>query len=124
MCQPWVSSSGTSHQFVISLLCQFDIALGSSLRFLLEGVKHIHSLFHSSRIDHAICAEFIPNTNFFDTLADRRHGLEIVRSLSVLHFLELIACVLPGILGKLTYGLQRVAKKPDRLHRLIISVWI
>jgi hypothetical protein len=90
---------GTSHQFGESLFGELDVTLGRHLRFLLESVQHVDRSGQPGRVDHAVCAGVVPYPDFFDALADGRHRLEIVRLFAALHLVQLVAGIVPGVLG-------------------------
>lgn len=82
----------------------------------MEGVKHVHRFRETGCVDDPVCTRFLPNANFFDAPANRRHWLEVIWRFSVLHSLQLPTCVAAGLVRKIAQLLQRIAEKPNRLQ--------
>jgi hypothetical protein len=91
----------------------------SGLCFLLESVQHDHCIGHPGGVDDPVGARVVPDPEFFDALADRGHGLEVVGLLATLHLVELIAGILLRIRWKFLQAFEGVAQKADRLHEYI-----
>lgn len=55
-------------------------------------------------------------SDFLNTLADRRHRPEVIRLITALHFVELVARILPGIFGKIPQTLQGITEESNNFH--------
>ena len=42
----------------------------------------------------------------------------------MLHLLQLVPCIMPSVLRKLSEALQRVSEEAQRFHGSIIPIWI
>ncbi len=84
-------------------------------------MQHIDRAGPPGKVDHTIGPSIVRNPNFFDTLPNSRHWLEVVRLLSTLHSLQLITRIVPRILGKVTKTLQGIAEETDGPHSISIS---
>jgi len=61
------------------------------------------------------------DTQFFDAHADDWQRFEIVGLIAALNLVELETSIMARVIRKVAKALERVAEKPDRTHRLIIS---
>nr|WP_321466168.1 hypothetical protein [uncultured Desulfobulbus sp.] len=77
-------------------------------------MQNINRISQSCGVDDAKCPGFVPDSNFFNTFADRRHGLEIVWMFAPLNFIKLFG-ILSGIIWKGAYTLQRIAVHPQAI---------
>ena len=68
-----------------------------------------------------VIATVVRYANLFDTLANGGHRFEIVGWLPTLHLVQLIACIVPRILGKVPQTLERPAEEHHWPHVLVIS---
>lgn len=100
----------------VTLSSDFNIPPSRSLGFLLEGMQHINGVGSTCGVNHAIDSGIVPYPEFLDTLADGRHGLEVIGLFAPLHLFELVTRVVPGVLGKVPQALERVAKKSQGFH--------
>jgi len=87
-------------------------------------MQHVDGLREAGYVDHAIRTGVTPYSEFFNSLSNRRHRFEIGWLLAVLDLLQLVPRIMPHIFWKLSETLQRVSKKAQRFHRVIIPVWI
>lgn len=72
----------------------------------LKRVQHIHTIGNARGVDDTVGARFIPDSDFLNTLANRRHRLEIIGLFTALHFVELITRILLRIFGKLAQAFE------------------
>ena len=87
-------------------------------------MEHIDGIGQACGLDHAVCARVVPHSKFLDAFANAGHRLEVVRLLTALHLIKLVAGIVPGILGKLPQRFERVAEEPKQHHVSTISIWI
>ena len=87
-------------------------------------MQHVYGIRTPGHIDHAVSAAIVRNANLLNTLANRGQRFEIVGLLPTLDLIQLIARVMPRVLGEVSQALERVAEKVYAPHTLIISNWI
>ena len=95
---------------------KIDIPLGGLLGLLLEGVQHDNPVRQGGEIDHPERARALPDADFPDTRAHRRHRLPVVRLQPALHPVQLVAGGLAGIVGEVADAGEAVADELDGLH--------
>src|SRR5450432_3512592 len=98
------------------MLGQLHVSPARCLCLLLERMENDHHLLQIRRVDHPKCPRVIPESNLFDSLADRWHRLEVVGLQPTLQLIELVSRIVSHILWKVTPTLQGVAQKADRLR--------
>ena len=79
------------------------------LCLLLECVQHIDGIFQTGQINHPKRSCFVPDTDFFNSPANSRHGLEMIRLPSFLHLLQLLSGLSSRRLRKRSDILQSIA---------------
>jgi hypothetical protein len=94
-----------------TFLRRFEVALGRGLGLLFESIQHVYGIGKTGAVDHPISAGVVTYPDFFDTLANRGHGFEVVRLLASLHLIELITRILPGVLGKIPQTIEGIAEE-------------
>jgi hypothetical protein len=104
---------------------QVDVAFRRGPRFFLEHVQDIHRIHQTGGINHPISTCFVLKSDFLNALANRRHRFEIIRLRATLHLIELVSCVMAGILREVAEALQRITEKTHGFHSApIILMWI
>ena len=93
---------------------QVQIHLAGLFCLLLEAMQHIDDIDPLRHINDAERAGGVPYPNLFHTLANARHRLPVVRLQTVLHLVELMACLAPGRQGKGTQVVEGAAAEIDR----------
>lgn len=83
--------------------------------FLLEAVQHIDGISKLGNADHSESPGSIPSPNLFHTLAHGTHGFPVVRFLTVLNLIELMAYFAPGRKRKSAKVIKGVAPELDGL---------
>ena len=79
-------------------------------------MQHVHRFGASGEVDHPVRAAVVRHANLLDTPADRRHWFEIVGLLTALHFVQLIARIVPRVLRKISKALEGVAEETHGPH--------
>jgi hypothetical protein len=74
-----------------------NVSFRCGLRFLLEGMKNEDRIGQASCVDHPESACVVPYPDFFDTFANRGHGLEIIGLLAALYLVKLATRILPCV---------------------------
>lgn len=74
-------------------------------------MQYAYSVIKASCVNHPKRSDLVPEADLFDTLANHGHGLEIVRLLALLDFVDLITRLQPGVFWKVAQLLQGVAEK-------------
>ena len=69
-------------------------------------MQHVDGFSEASYVDHAIRAGVIPHAEFLNSFSNRRHRFEIGWLLAVLDLLQLVPCIMPSVLRKLSEALQ------------------
>jgi hypothetical protein len=90
----------------------------------VKSVENVHGVSASGEVNHTIGAARFQNANLFNTLADGRQWLEIVRLTASLDLIKLVTCIVTRALGKVSQALERIAKEAHRPHSSSISDWI
>ena len=74
-------------------------------------MQYVDRIGQPGRVGHTVCTGVVSHPDFFDAFADGRHRLEIVRRFTSLHLVQLVARVVPGVLGELPQTRERVPKE-------------
>jgi len=69
-------------------------------------MQNVHSVRTPGEVNHTVDTTGVQNANLFDTPANGRHWLEVIRLAAALDLIELIIRVMPGVLRKASLALK------------------
>jgi hypothetical protein len=79
-------------------------------------MQHVNGLGAAGQINNTVRAAVVRDANLFDTFAHNGQRFEIVWRVSALHLVQLVAGIVPGILGELAQAPELVTEEPHRPH--------
>ena len=60
-------------------------------------MQHDHGVSEPNCVNNPVSSLFVPNPNFFNAFANCRHWLKVIRLLTSLNLIDLVARILPRI---------------------------